>query len=381
MIFLKISLNLDTYNNCIRILNFGTNQLSTLVGKCGENGDYSDSTSLNDAILHSPQSIVIDRSDTSNNILYFVDFGFNILRSIDLTRGTISLIAGKPNIWDYSNDGLLAVDAGFDQIQAIAIDRNFIYISDIGAGRIRYIHKESGRIFTIIGNGADGFSGDGENNALAAEINFVQYLATDSDVEATRLFLSDTNNNRIRVARLHNLANIPTMETTDTPKPTITPKSYEESNSVDVIDTFVKLEHPEAITLDPGRNKMYVGTDDHVIYSVDMDTHQSEAILGNSQKAGSSLGLLNFPSSLYFSSKYQSIFIADTNNHRIKRLDLNDDSLVVVAGTGRAGFTMADNNDPKACELSSPMGVTVDERNGDIYIAGELVVFMLTKSK
>ena len=60
------------------------------------------------------------------------------------------------------------------------------------------------------------------------------------------------------------------------------------------------------------------------------------------------------------------VFIADTLNHRIAKVDASG-VITTVAGTGQAG-TSADGVTAVAAALNSPAGVAVDG-NGDIFIA------------
>ena len=61
--------------------------------------------------------------------------------------------------------------------------------------RIRWVDASSGLIYTIAGNGVNGFSGD-EGPALTAEISFPVSVAVD---QSGRVYFADENNNRIRV--------------------------------------------------------------------------------------------------------------------------------------------------------------------------------------
>lgn len=74
---------------------------------------------------------------------------------------------------------------------------------------------------------------------------------------------------------------------------------------------------------------------------------------------------LNQPSACAVDSM-GNLFIADTLNHRIAKIDTNG-VISTVAGTGQAG-TSPDGTVATAAELSQPMGVAVDD-NGDIFVS------------
>ncbi|GBC76683.1 Serine/threonine-protein kinase PknD [bacterium HR08] len=64
-----------------------------------------------------------------------------------------------------------------------------------------------------------------------------------------------------------------------------------------------------------------------------------------------------------------NLLIADTANHRIRRVERRGDALVIttIAGTGSAGFG-GDGGSAKNAQLNGPRGLTVDSA-GNIYVA------------
>lgn len=64
-----------------------------------------------------------------------------------------------------------------------------------------------------------------------------------------------------------------------------------------------------------------------------------------------------------------NLLIADTANHRIRRIERRDDAFVIttIAGTGSAGFG-GDGGSAKNAQLNGPRGLAVDSA-GNIYIA------------
>ena len=64
-----------------------------------------------------------------------------------------------------------------------------------------------------------------------------------------------------------------------------------------------------------------------------------------------------------------NLFIADRENHRVRRVDVATGRITTVAGTGVAGFN-GDEQLATAAQLHTPLGVTVDE-SGNLFIADE----------
>jgi hypothetical protein len=61
-----------------------------------------------------------------------------------------------------------------------------------------------------------------------------------------------------------------------------------------------------------------------------------------------------------------SVHIADTNNHRVRKID-HSGNIVTVAGSGVAGFA-GDGRPAREAQLNTPLGLTFD-RVGNLYIA------------
>src|SRR5437660_975669 len=62
-----------------------------------------------------------------------------------------------------------------------------------------------------------------------------------------------------------------------------------------------------------------------------------------------------------------NLFIADTGNERIRRVDATTGTITTVAGNGTAGFS-GDGGPATSAELSGPTGIALDSR-GNVFIA------------
>ena len=111
------------------------------------------------------------------------------------STGIITTVAGKG--WsDYSGDGGPATSAGLKYPRGIAVDASGnIYIADANADRIRMVTKSTGIITTVVGNGIQGFSGDG-GPATSASMYYPNGVAFDA---SENMYIPDLYNNRIRM--------------------------------------------------------------------------------------------------------------------------------------------------------------------------------------
>jgi hypothetical protein len=124
--------------------------------------------------------------------VYIADDGNNRIRKIN-SAGIISTIAGSPT-FGFSGDGGPSTAAKLYYPQAVATDpAGNVYISDVNNNRIRMINT-SGVINTIIGDGIEGFAGDG-GDPLLAEIARSTGIAVDA---SGKIYIADNNNHRIR---------------------------------------------------------------------------------------------------------------------------------------------------------------------------------------
>jgi sugar lactone lactonase YvrE len=105
---------------------------------------------------------------------------------------------------------------------------------------------------------------------------------------------------------------------------------------------------------------------------VDANTGIITTIAGTSSQAGfagdcgpATQALLNTPVGLAFDSN-GNLFIADSGNNRIRRVDPRG-TITTVAGNGSAAFS-GDGGPATSASLNSPYGVAVDA-NGNLYIA------------
>jgi sugar lactone lactonase YvrE len=149
-------------------------------------------TSLKDGELATlahvkPNSI---RLDGAGN-LFIVDLLTNSIRSVDAVTNTISTVAGAVS-GPVSGDGGPAINASLGGINDIAFDQvGNLYISSIAT--IRRVDAATGIINTIAGNGSRVFNGD-NISALSAGLS-ISSMVCDS---AGNLFIADSVNRRVR---------------------------------------------------------------------------------------------------------------------------------------------------------------------------------------
>lgn len=189
------------HNHKIRHVDPDSGQVLVVCGRgAGYAGDGSAASSPA-ARFNQPKSIVLSPDGT----LYILDQRNHRIRAI-AADGTLSTIAGN-GMAGFGGDGgdPLAAQLHFEAggnpepSGALALDAaGRLYVSDGLNHRIRRIDFAANTIETIAGTGEPGFSGDG-GQATAAQVNNPRDLEIGPD---GRLYLADTENNRIRVIDL-----------------------------------------------------------------------------------------------------------------------------------------------------------------------------------
>jgi uncharacterized protein (TIGR03437 family) len=294
--------------------------------------------------------------DSSHN-LYIADSGFNRVREVTGGTGTgkINTLAGNGTpAW--SGDGGLATSANlYAPFKAILDSSGNLYISDVANQVIRMVNKSTGNISTFAGtNCCYGFAGDG-GPANAAVLNHPVGLAFDS---SGNLYIGDSNNNRIRMVSPSGI--ITTVAGNGNPG-----SAGDGGPAINA-----ELNSPFGIAFDPYGN-LYIADGGNNRIRVLMTNGTITTVAGNG-KAGYSGDMipattaeLNNPYDVAF-DPYGNLYIADTNNFRIRKVNTNGIIWTVGGGTG-AGYS-GDGFIGTNSKLGFPAGVVVDSSN-DVYIA------------
>jgi len=310
---------LDWNNHAVRQVT-ATNALRTVVGNgfVGDGDpefrDLVERVSGTTVSLNHPTDLV----EMQDGTLMLLAWHNHKLRNYDPVTGGVMVICGRAA--GYDGDGGLAADALLNQpTQGVLTSEGVFYVLDQRNQRIRRIDTD-GVITTIVGTGEAGFSGDG-GDPRAAQLAFPGgsnpspggALALDS---TGRLYISDTLNHRIR--RVDFVGN--TIETVA--------GNGTAGYAGDGGDArTAQLNNPRDLEFGPD-GRLYIADElNHRIRAIDLDTGIIETVAGNgnaafSGDAGDPLeASLNRPAGLEFDSEGR-LYIADTYNHRIRRVRL-----------------------------------------------------------
>jgi sugar lactone lactonase YvrE len=257
----------------------------------------------NQPSFHDPHGVVISKDQQ----MYIADTLNHRAIRIDLKTKQSSVIAGNGQA-SYSGDGGPAVNATFNQLYAVDLNRanDKLYITDLRNRRIRLLNLKSGVITTIAGNGQQGIPVDG---AMASESPLVDPRAATIDSKGN-LYILERGGNALRV--MDRAGRIRTLIGPANP-----PRSKNGQER--------ELNGPKQLCVDLRDNVIIADAENHLIRKYDPKDGTTVIIAGTG-KVGSQLSAddplqtqLNRPHGVFVHSS-GALYLSDSNNHRILKL-------------------------------------------------------------
>jgi sugar lactone lactonase YvrE len=257
-----------------------------------------------DCNLNHPTDVTFDQ----NGVVIVAAWHNHKIRRLDPASGMEDVVSGAGP--GFTGDGMPALGALLNQPKSVVISKNtgVLYLADTRNFRIRSIGTD-GVINTVVGSATAGFAGDG-GPPLQAQLKF-QMVSDNPEPggglaidDQDRLYIVDTENQRIR--RVDFAANI-----IETVAGNGTPGFSGDGGPA----TDASLAWPRDVALGPD-GKLY---------------------------------------------------IADTDNHRVRAVDLASGVIDTVVGDGNPRF-WGDGGTPAQASLQRPWGITFDAA-GNLYIA------------
>jgi sugar lactone lactonase YvrE len=309
--------------------------------------------------------VLLDRSSNVLGTAFLSGTGLGGLGV--LVSGNMPVIVGQGRLFSGPlGDGGPALAASLNLPAGLALDgAGNLYIADSNHYRIRVVNAKTGIITTIAGNGAPGYAGD-NGPATAATLTTPSGVAVDG---AGNVYIADSGNNVVRkVAAATGI--IATAAGNGAPG---SPANVGDGGPA----TSANLNNPQGVTVDTAGNLFIADTSNHRIRRVDAVTGIITTVAGNGNTNGTGGGgsagdggqatkaELNFPYAVAFDAA-GNMYIPDSGNNRIRKVNTSG-VITTFAGSGIAGYR-GDGGAATSAELWSPWGVIADPA-GNIYIA------------
>jgi len=319
-------------------------------GACGNSGDGGKATQAN---LNNPFDVAFDGVGN----MFFSDTFNHTIRRVDASTGIITTVAGC-GVAGYDGDGGPATKAKLNQPYGVTLDRaGNIYVADRLNSCIRKITARGGLIETFAGNGRKGFAGDA---GPATSASFVEPNGVALDCEKKWLFITDVADNRVRKVDLR----------------------------TDIITTYAgtgEAAHTgdggpaaragifgaRAVTVGPDSTVYVLERQGSTLRRIDATTGTITTIAGTGGHGYAGDGgpalqaVFDRPKEMCLDES-GNVFIVDTENQAIRRLDINTGIVTTVAGNRNLG-PYGDGGPATLAQLARPHGIA-QAPDGSLHI-------------
>lgn len=283
---------------------------TTIVAGTGVLGFGGDGGQATNAMFGKGISIALDAVGN----LYFADADNNRIRRVDASTRIITTVAGTGAGVD-SGDGGPGVDAGVSRPTGVAVDAGGnLYFSSWS--RVRKLSAHSGIIEAVAGQSTTSFGGDG---GPAVEALFWDPVPSAVNRRGD-IYIADYENSRIRL-----------------------------------------------VTASTGTVTTLVGSGACVTAPAVFNVAVCQGGFGGDGGPATN-ATLNHAATMVLDAE-GNLYIADTINHRIRKVDASTGLIHTIAGTGLNGFS-GDGGPANAAEISFPVGIALDKA-GRVYFADE----------
>ena len=307
---------------------------------------------FSDLQVNNPYGLVIG----PDGGLYFCDLDNQRIRRFDFATKRLTTVAGSGER-GYRGDGGPATAAALNMPHELRFDRmGDLFIAERDNHVIRKVDHATGLISTVAGTGTPGFSGDGGPAAKRS--------ASPAAQPRRRHRRQSAGVRHRQPARSAN----PSRHRDDRDRTRGTGEARATPDGAAVSGT--PLNGPRTLALAPNGDLYLALREGNSILRIDRATQTFHHVAGTGQAGYSGDGgparnaTLAGPKGLAIGSDH-SLYVADTENHVVRRIDLGTGVITTVLGTGTRGD--GPESDPMACKLSRPHGVF--EADGAVYVA------------
>jgi streptogramin lyase len=328
-------------------------------GKPENNGDRGPATQIN---LGDPFGVEIG----PDGALYICEVRNHRVRRLDLKSNELTTVAGN-GTKGYSGDGGPATAAQLNEPYEVRFDRagNMLFV-EMQNQLVRKVDAKTRTISTVAGTGKKGFGGDG-GAATAGLFSSPHSIALDAN---DNLYIADIGNHRIRRVDAKTGV-ITTIAGNGETKP---PEEGQTAAGKPMIG-------PRALFVD-GDMLWIALREGHAVWTLDLKSSRLKHIAGTG-KRGFNADAFNADATRALDAMFDGpkgialgpdkcVYVADTENHAIRKIDLRSGLITTIAGSGpqhKGGS--GDGGPATAATMDRPHGICVGP-DGAVYIGDTL---------
>ncbi len=359
----------DSQNDLIRSVNVASGMVTTIAGQAGIAG-HLDGTH---PTLCAPRGVSLNDAGTT---LYFGDTCSYDIRALNLSSGAVTTLAGtgQPG----AQDGP-ALQASFSDLRGLAVDPHnggaaLLYVADSNEVRVLTLGPAP-LVYTLAGQAKQGTADGGGSSAMFDSPRDLTVEIDQRGTNTSSIFVADTKNGLLRRIDFANPLQATSAGSANVLVTTIAGQVPDRGRA-DGLGTGTGFNSPSVAQFNApwgiatDGTKAYVAdSGNSAIRAVDLSTTIVSTIagpgFGNSD--GPALGAtFNGPTGLALNAANGWLFISDTGNNEVRKLDLNAQLVTTIAGGTTAGYT---DGSLSAARFDQPMGIAASPDGSRIYVA------------
>lgn len=341
----------DSGSHILRSIVLSTGAVTTLAGTPPASGQQP--STVNgigaSARFNAPVGLAFD---AVAGALYVAEQAGQVIRRVEISTGVVSTLAGSPGAAG-SADGT-GTTARFDRPRGLALDGSgYLYVTDANGCRVRRVRLSDGLVDTLAG----AYLQPGSTNGTGTAARFNQPGGLVYDAAGGRLVIADTLNSQLRAL------NLSTLVVTTPAGPAVS------RGTVDGVGKAARFSAPDQIARDTAGNLYIADRGNHTLRKIAPDGTVT-TLAGLAGTAGTVDGTggaarFNAPSGVAVKDDGSLIYVSEAGAHLIRKVTAAG---VVTTFAGTAGLSGSADGTGTAASFNQPTGLALDAA-GNVFVA------------